>query len=55
MGRQQGILFPPRAPLKRFEALTLAAWLAVLAETDEREGDDTDRDFASILEAVRNS
>ena len=41
------IMVPPRNPMTNTEALTLAAWLVALADTED--------EFQSILEAVQNT
>lgn len=46
-GNGIAIMFPPRGPIHRDEALTLAAWLVALADHGGQ--------FGKILEAVQNT
>lgn len=46
-GDQVLITMPPRGPISKSDALVLAAWLVVLADTDGK--------FQKVLAAVQNT
>lgn len=49
------VIVLPRAIMTRREALVHAAWLVAVAETFDRAGEDAGKDFAKILETVRDT
>lgn len=54
-GRALGILMPPRRQLTRPEAMEFAAWIVVMAEVGEPDGEYQGPSFGRLLRAVEDS